>query len=113
MSGRAKGVAVSNASVVVAPRSLSRTAITFAVGEATNASSVIIKDQDDATTTNGFPLSVVGGPVTIVGRLASHRWSAIRLAAVDCVVGVIEYYPDEDVGNKEVTQEASAELEVP
>lgn len=94
-AGRVRGVPVSNTSVVVAQRSQNRIALTFAVGESTNASSVILRNHEDATTSNGFPISVVGGPIRIEGVLAKHRWSAIRLAAVDCVVGVIEEFSDD------------------
>jgi hypothetical protein len=94
MAGRARGVAVSNASVVLCSQQLDRVAVTFTCGDATNACSIILKDQDDATATNGVPLTFSSGPLRVEGSSARHRWSAIRLAAVDCVVGVIEEYPD-------------------
>lgn len=93
MAGRARGVSVSTTSVVLANRSLDRQSITFSVGDTTNASSVILKDEEDATATNGFPLGI-GVHLTVTGKAARHRWSAIRLAAVDCVVGVLEGYSD-------------------
>jgi hypothetical protein len=69
-------------------------AIDFSVGDAGNSSSVVLKDTDDATATNGFPMSWSGGVVRVTGSAARHRWSAIRLAAVDCIVGVLEQFGD-------------------
>jgi hypothetical protein len=93
MFGRARGFVVSSTAVELVDYSPERVAITFLVGDTTNACSVILKDGDvDATPTNGVPLTFACGPLRIDGKLASHRWSAIRLAAVDCVVGVVEQF---------------------
>lgn len=96
MAGRANGVAVSSTSVVIARERPDRTAVTFSVGDATNASSVVLKDgpggSSVATGTNGFPLSASGGLFRVTGKAARAEWSAIRLAAVDCLVGVYEEF---------------------
>ena len=94
MAGRVRGVAVSTASVVLANQVLDRVGLIFSVGDSTNAGSVILKDVEDATATNGMPLTF-GQTLEIVGQAARHRWSAIRLGGVDVVVGVFEEFPDE------------------
>lgn len=104
MAGRARGVTVSSSSVVLAKSSLERTALMFSVGDATNASSVVLKDEDDASLTNGFPLSATGGVFEVRGKAARHRWSAIRLAAVDCLVGVYEVYRDNYAADGDPTE---------
>lgn len=93
--GRVRGVVVSNAAVVLASECLDRTEIAFSVGDAANSSSVVIKDGSiDATTTNGFPLTFSAGVYRVCGKAARHKWTAIRLAAVDCIVGVEEVFLD-------------------
>ena len=56
-------------------------------------------DHIDATTTNGFPL-LFGSILTLNGEIATHEFNAIRLAAVDCMVGVIEGFPDDFESSK-------------
>jgi hypothetical protein len=94
VNGRVTGIAVSSTSVVIAAKNPNRTRLILSVGESTGAGSVILKDQQPATTTNGFPLAMAGGNITLEGRIAGHEWSAIRLAALDVVVGVIEGFDD-------------------
>ena len=89
---RANGFVVGATSVQVAARSPNRIGLIFSVGDSTNASSVVLKDQQPATAANGFPLNANGGLLEINGPAAQHNWEAIRLAGVDCVVGVIEIY---------------------
>lgn len=92
-AGRAKGFAVSSSSVLLCEAMLDRTSLQFSCGAAAGGASVIVKDVDDADATNGFPVSQ-GQTVRIEGKACRHRWTAIRLAAVDCIVGVIEGFPD-------------------
>ena len=99
---RCTGVAVGAAAVRVARERPDRTAITFSVGDATNASSVVLKDGvTDATATDGFPLTAVGGLFRVTGKAARARWSAIRLAAVDCLLGVYEEFEENFVRGAE------------
>jgi hypothetical protein len=94
MAGRAKGYAVSTTSVVVAAPAPTRQQLTFSCGNAGGTGSVVLKDEDDATVSNGFPVTQSGSHLVVFGLAATHRWSAIRLAAADCVVGVIEVFSD-------------------
>lgn len=94
MAGRAKGVAVSSTSVVLVGAAANRVALIFSVGDTANSSSVIVKDVVEATVTNGFPIQNGAGPLYVSGIAATARWSGIRLAAVDCVVGVIEIFSE-------------------
>ncbi len=93
MRGRLRGVSVSNASVLLAEKNPNRSSISFSVGESSNACSVVIKDSIAATTSNGVPLTL-GMLLVFEGEIATHQFNAIRLAAVDCVVGVVEGFPD-------------------
>jgi len=77
----------------VAQRDPNRSSISFTCGDTTNACSVIIKDLTNATASNGYPLTV-GSCLYLDGEIATHEFSAIRLAALDCVVGVVDGYPD-------------------
>lgn len=97
VTGRIRSVPVGATAVQVADKNPRRSRITFTVGDANNSSSVMIVDGDDrdATATLGMPL-VFGGVLIFTGVMATHRFSAIRLAAVDCVVGVAEEFVEED-----------------
>lgn len=95
MIGRVRGLLVSTTALVVAPPSPDRTELIFSAGNTAGTGSVVLKDGDeDATTTNGFPLSQSCGPVRFEGQIARKRWTAIRLVATDTVVGICEGYPD-------------------
>lgn len=91
MNGRIKSVAVSSVSVELVAESETRSAVTFSVGDAAHSSSIMLTDQTEASATNGFPL-IFGSILRIEGEMARHSFFAIRLAAVDCRVGVIEEY---------------------
>lgn len=97
MSGRIRSVAVGATAAEAAAFNARRTRIRFSVGDATNASSVMIIDGNDRTATGalGFPLQNGQTALEFVGVMATHRFSVIRLAAVDCVLGVIEEFDDD------------------
>lgn len=94
MNGRATSVAVSSSTVQIVGKNVRRTRLYLSCGNAGGNASVILKDHLDATATNGFPLTGAGGWLVLEGRIAQHEWNAIRLAAADCVVGVIEGFDD-------------------
>lgn len=91
--GRIRSVTVGATAVELAKAAPDRIGIRFSVGQATNNVSVMIRDGFlDATATDGYPITLT--EVTFTGKLATERFTGIRLAAVDAVIGIIEEFPE-------------------
>lgn len=104
MTGRLRSVAVSSTSLELADYAPRRLRITFSVVNSVIDislgiidSSVMINNIGPATTSEGFPLAMSTGLLTLEGRAAAGRFEAIRLSGQDVRVGVFEEF-DESSG---------------
>jgi len=90
---RIRTVVVGATAVELAKAAPDRVAIRFAVGDPTNASSVMVRDGSlAATATAGWPITI--GETVFMGKLAQERFTGIRLAGVDAVVAIVEEFPE-------------------
>lgn len=96
MLSRIKAVSVSNSSVQLVDRNPARLAIHFRCGNSAGTASVVVTPDVDASVSNGLPVAQTGGVLVIDGEAARRSFSAIRLAASDCIVGVVEIFDGSD-----------------